>query len=290
MKYLTTLHKLNNLENLLIADGYIVGNSLFSIRLPKSFNVEEINQIIKFSKDNQKEVYLTLNKMFYDEDFPKLDAFLDSILLDDLTGIIASDLGLVYYLINKKMASKVIWQGETLSTNQFDFNFLSQFNIKGSFVGKEITIEDILNIGYYKQYELFILGHGYYSMFYSKRKLISNFYEHYQLDINGNRYKYHLTETQRVTEKYPILEDENGTHVFRPNVTNSFEVLNKIKEVANYFVVDSLFKDDEYAKNIINLYKNGFDQKLVDQLMLEYNEEWDDGFYTNKTVYLKEDL
>lgn len=290
MKYLITVHNLNNLEMLNEADGYIIGNSLFSVRLTNSFTSDEINTMIDYAKKHSKEIYLSLNKMFYDHDFPVLDDFLNKINVNDLTGIIASDLGLIHFLFSKKLNSKIIWQGETLSTNRFDFNFLEKFNIKGSFVAKEITLEDILDIGKHKKYKLYLLGHGYFNMFYSKRKLISNFNKHYNLDYKGNKYGYHLEEQARIGERYPILEDENGTHVFRSRVTNSFNVLKEIKEDVDYFVIDTLFKDDNYGKDILSLYKNGYEESLVESILKTYDEKWDDGFYTTKTVYLKEDL
>ena len=65
------------------------------------------------------------------------------------------------------LTSKFIYNPETLLTNDVDFNDLSSEQIKGAFVSKEITLEDILEIGSLKKYELFTLGHGHMSMFYS---------------------------------------------------------------------------------------------------------------------------
>ncbi|MGI6781851.1 MAG: peptidase U32 family protein [Acholeplasmataceae bacterium] len=289
MKFLITLHNINNLDKLNEADGYIVGTSLFSVRLTKSFSLDEINYLILYSKINNKEIYLNLNKMFYDEDFPKIDDFLNLISLNDLTGIIVSDIGLLYHLMQMNLNNKLIWQSETLTTNTFDFNYLQDFNIKGAFTAKEITLKDILKIGNNKKYELYINGHGYYNMFYSKRKLISNFQNEYDLLDLGDKYKYHLTEMQRENEKYPILEDDNGTHVFRSNVTNSFNVLNDLKEVVDYFVIDTIFKDDKYGQIMLDLYKHGYKEEVVTSLKERYSEKWDDGFFFEKTVYLKKE-
>ena len=68
------------------------------------------------------------------------------------------------------------------------------------------------------------------------------------------------------------------------------DVLNELKEVVDYFVIDTLFKDDIYGKNILSLYKNGYEKSQVESILEIYDEKWDDGFYTTKTVYLKEDL
>lgn len=290
MKFLTTIHNINNLNHLLEADGYIVGNQMFSVRITTSFEPSEINQIIDFGKDNQKEIFLSLNMMFRDHDFDLLEAFLSEVNVHSLQGIIVSDLGLVQYLVDHDLASKIVWQGETLSTNQYDFNFLNVFNVYGSFTAKEITIDDILLISKHKDYQLFLTGHGHLNMFYSKRHLISNFKDQYQLAIDPTKPTYHLVENRRDNETYPIIEDSNGTHVFRSSVTHSFNQFSKLKEAIDYFVIDSIFKDDLYSEQVLSLYRHGYDEEKVLELKNNYHETWDEGFYLQKTVYLKENI
>lgn len=289
MKYLVNIHNLENINDLLLADGFIIGNALFSARITNSFEPREINHIIKVAIENKKEVFLNLNKMFYDEDFNELTSFLSQIDINFITGIIASDLGLVKYLIDNNLANKIVWQGETLSTNYFDFNLLSD-QAFGSFSAKEITIDDLEEIAKRKKYHLFIVGHGHLNMFYSKRFLISNFKEHYQLDISEKKVGYHLFENRRDDQKYPILEDNSGTHVFRYPVLNSFNYLTQLEPIVDYFYIDSIFKDDNYTKTVLKMYKEGYNEEVTEEIKERYEEVWDDGFYNVKTVYLKEDI
>lgn len=288
MKYIAPIHNLDNIDKLLQLDGFIISNSLFSSRLTLSLSVDEINDVINKLHNLKKEVFLSLNMMYIDSDIDRLKEFLSKINTEKLTGIIASDYGVVQLLIDLGLNQKIVWNGETLSTNAFDFNILSDYNALGSFVSKEITIENILEIGKNKKYNLFIIGHGHLNMFYSKRLLISNFDKKYNLNINPNQKTYKLIENKRDNQYFPILQDSHGTYVFRSKVKNSFIYLNKLKEVVDYFIIDSIFKDDRYTKEVLDLYQNGYDELRVKSLKEKYDEKWDNGFYDVQTVYIKE--
>ena len=56
MKYLITPHNLNNLNKLIAANGFVIGNSRFSARITNSFDEAEINQIIDFAQEEKKEI------------------------------------------------------------------------------------------------------------------------------------------------------------------------------------------------------------------------------------------
>jgi len=289
MKIITTLHDINNLlEILSLSDGILIGNDIFSARQTNSFSVDEINQIIKIAKSNNKKCFLNLNKMYYDHEIDELTSFLKQIKSNNLSGIVIADIGVISVLEKLGLKNLAIYNPETLLTNHFDFNYLSEDNILGAFVAKEITIDDILLIGKHKKYHLFYTGHGNLNMFYSKRNLLTNFTDH--LDVQWelkNKKNLLIMERKRSDEKYPLLEDEAGTHVFRANTLVSLNYINKLEEVVDYLIVDTIFKDDNYAKRVLPLYKNrmiNFDE-VRKQLENEYGETWDEGFLNHKTFY-----
>lgn len=292
MKIITTIHEINNLANLLsLSDGIILGNNNFSARQTNSFSINEINLIINETKLNKKEVFLNLNKMYYDEEMELLKEFLLQIKVDKLDGIVIADIGLLHLLEQLNLKHLAIYNPETLHTNYFDFNYLSDDNILGSFVAKEITIEDILLIGKNKKYKLFYTGHGNLNMFYSKRNLLTNFTDHLEVEWElKNNKNLLIMEKKRKDERYPLLEDESGTHVFRANTLSSINFLNDLEKVCDYLIIDTIFKDDNYAKEVIPLYKDKSINKenyetIKDKLEKQYNEKWDDGFLNHKTFY-----
>lgn len=290
MKFLVTPHNIDNISKLTMADGFIVGNSEFATSLANSFSIGEINQIIEYCQNNSQEVFLNLQKMYLDEEFNDLSLFLTKLNVKKLTGIITIDLGVVQHLIDLDLADKIVFNGETLLTNYLDFNMLKPFNVYGGFVAKEITFDDILEISNHKAYHLFLIGHGHLSMFYSKRALITNFKKHYNLSLDEKKYSYKILENKREGSPFPILQDQAGTHVYRSKVVNSFPYLDQLKPIVDYFVIDSIFKDDDYIAKILDLYLNDYNKTAIAEIQQQYNETWDDGFYDVKTVYLKEKL
>lgn len=287
MKKLVTIFDINNLEKLSeFADGFLVGNESFSARLTKSFSIDEVNTIIKQANDLNKEVFLNVNQMFTDQ---QLDVFKEQLLMvntDGLTGIIVADLGTMILLESMGLNNKVVYNPETLLTNEIDFNFLSSNNILGAYIAKEITVEEVISIGKNKKYQMFMVGHGHLNMFYSKRYLLDNYSELINKadSYYTNSQTLKIVEPKRADSPFPILQDEAGTHVFRSKVMNSFPFFNDLSSVVDYFIIDTIFKDDNYGYEILKMYSN-CDLNQADALKVKYDETWDEGFLNNKTYY-----
>lgn len=288
MKKLITIYSIDSIEKLSpLVDGFIIGSNEFGTRLTNSFTIDEINTAIKKINYLNKEVFLNANQMFTDIQLDEFIKTIHKLDLDLIKGIIVADIGTFQKLANKNLNSKVIYNPETLLTNTFDFNYLANFDTFGAYVAKEITLKDILEIGNNKKYKLFYVGHGHLNMFYSKRHLLDNYSKHTSSDANFlNKHNLKITEQMRKVKSYPILEDDAGTHVFRSAVLSSINYMNELSSVVDYFVIDTIFKDDNYAYDIASLYSNKtIDNKLIDKIKKDYNETWDEGFLNKKTFY-----
>lgn len=286
MKKLITIFNIKNIEKFYpYVDGFIIGNNDFSGRLTTSFSIDQINEIIDKGINNNKEIFLNVNQMFTDQQLKQFIQIFKQINYQKLTGIICADLGTIVELQKLKLNNKLVYNPETLLTNQIDFNFLSS-EIKGAFVAKEITIDDVLLIGKNKQMELFFLGHGHLNMFYSKRKLLNNYQQltNNELDFNFKQNLKIIEPNKRKNTPYPIYQDLAGTHVFRSKVMNSFQYLDQLEKVVDYFVIDTIFKNDDYGLEIAKLYFNKNNEN-IEEIQTRYNESWDNGFLDKKTYY-----
>jgi putative protease len=285
MKILTTLYDINHIEKLSHADGYLIGNNEYATRLTHSFSIEEINQAIDQANNLDKDIFLLANQMFDDNMITSFKTWIKALHMEKLTGIIVADVGSYYALKKEGLGEKIIYNPETLMTNYYDFNFLVPTGIYGVFIAKEITLEDIKMIADKKQTKLFMVGHGHLNMFYSKRQLIDN-YMHFIGEENHlhNKQSLKIIEEKRSESPYPILEDKGGTHVFRSEVFDSLDYLNELEPYVDYLVIDTIFKDDAYAKEIIGLYKKQENMSIED-IQKAYDETWDHGFFFKKTIY-----
>lgn len=288
MKILTTIFDANNIKTLsAYADGFLIGNHQFGTRLTRSFEIHEIISIVSLIKSLNKEVFLVINQLFTDEKLDALKIFLNALPLKSFSGIIISDIGVIPILNQYEVTHLIIYHPETLLTNTYDFNFLSEYQIQGAFVAKEITLNDVLEIAKEKKYKLFMIGHGHLSMFYSKRRLIENFLEFSELDLHlSNDQDLRLIEEHRKDESFPILEDDAGTHVFSSKVFSSILHLNDLLESVDYLLIDSIFKDDLYALSVLKMYhSNEVNHDVKAELEKNYHETWDQGFFYKKTIY-----
>lgn len=283
MKLLTTIYDINNMSQLSKADGFLLGSNQYATRLTKSFNSFEINQAISLAKKLDKEIFLLANQMFDDDMIKSFKLWIKDINILDLTGIVIADVGTYYALKKIGLQDKLIYNPETLMTNYYDFNFLVEHGIYGVYIAKEITLEDIKMIADKKQTKLFMVGHGYLNMFYSKRQLINNYMDYIdQENILHDKQNVKIIEEKRSEDPYPILEDQAGTHVFRSKVFDSYQYLDELEPIIDYLVIDTIFESDQYAKDILDLYKH---EQTVAAIEEKYQETWDNGFFFKKTIY-----
>lgn len=288
MKLLTTIHNLNHLDALsAVADGFLVGDKRYAVRLTHSFDLNEMLDAINRIQKLNKSCFILMNQMMTDQELDDAKTYIESLPVHLIDGFIIADLGLVAIFRSLNLSHKVVYNPETLLTNTFDFNFLSNEHIYGAFVSKEITLDDIQTIGKQKAYHLFMYGHGHMSMFYSKRQILTAYTDYLTKDpIYHQDQELELQEPKRENENFPILEDFGGTHVFRGHV---FQVLSDIKElsdVVDYLIIDTIFQDDDYAAKVLPLYRQmTSNESLTKELQTSYQETWTDGFLHRKTIY-----
>lgn len=288
MKLLTTIYNLEHLHDLSqAADGFILGNEQFAVRLTKSFSIHEIHDAANIIHSLGKELFIVMNQMMTDEQLIEAKSFIESLPNDLIKGYIIADLGLIDVFKSLNLNHKVVYNPETLLTNYIDFNYLQDDHILGAFVSKEITLEDIKIIGSKKAYNLFMFGHGHQSMFYSKRPILDAYTDYLGKDrVYYKEQGLALEEEKRKSESFPILEDKGGTHVFRGVVFNSLNDIKALSSVVDYLIIDTLFKDDQYAKEVLPLYKHEqTDVTSIQKIQEVYRETWNDGFLHKKTIY-----
>lgn len=267
--------------------GLLLGTN-YSAKANKVFSIKQINYYLNILEND---IYLNFTRMFEDSDIIRFKKYVRNIDLEKVKGIIIGDIGLFEVFKAIGYENKLIYYPDTLLTNYIDFSIYHDLGFYGAFTSKEITLDDIKTI--YKKkpknYNLFFLGHGNYSMFYSKRKLLTNFNLNYNTNFKLKNKKNLCVKEPSRDELYPILEDRVGTYLFRTSTTNSFSYLKEVKKVVDYFLIDLVFKNDKYGLDILNLYnKKKVEEKEIIDFKNKYHETWDNGFLDIKTYYKKQ--
>lgn len=267
------------------ADGFIVGQDLVSARVTRSFSNEEIIKASLLAKSFHKSFFVMINRILHDKDAKAYKAFMKAVDSDAITGFIIGDIGVANLAKELGIVKKMVYNPETLLTNKFDVFYYHEQGFKGVFLAKEITLDDIKEIGQNRPYSLFMYIHGYLNMFYSKRQLIESYFENQgKPNLYQNKRNLTVVEEKRPTFIYKALEDEAGTHIFRNNVFAGVDYLQALRDSVDYIVFDTIFHDDQYALEVLKYYESK-DESLKYKIQSDYQETWDDGFLLKKTVY-----
>ena len=286
MKIVARLKKITEIEKLinLKVDCFLVDTPL-SVRALNKDLFNDLDEIIGFEKD----VYILMNKMIHEEDIPLVKQLLKTVKDKKISGIVVGDITMMILADEEGLKEKIIYQPGTMNTNSFDNEYFFMKQIKGITISKEITLEEIKKIFTNKKCELSLVGHGYLDMFYSKRKLISNYfiYKNVVKEKIKNNDKFRIKEEMRPDSFYPILEDESGTHIFRDKALNSFDEIEVLRTGLDDFFIERIFMDDEEYYDSIRAYQ---DQSFVDEFLSKYEKHYNKGFYYQYTEKLKGEL
>lgn len=234
MKYLTTLINLEQLNN--SSDLYLAGNRKFSCKLPAYFDVDIV--------ENHNNLFISMNKIFHNDELNDVLNYLTYLKDKDIKGIFFSDFAVFEIAKRLDMLNLLIYDPNTLITNYKELEFF-EGKIKGVVISPFISLEELKEFKSDKL-ELFFLGNGRINLFYSKRKLITNYCKYHDLEPDFINDKLVLKEELRDDTYYPIVEDIEGTFVYSPYIYSCLDLVDELPNI-DYLIIDLVF-DNKFIK------------------------------------------
>lgn len=267
----------NNLNN--ESDGYIIGLKSLSVNMPVYFELDELVEFIKKIKDNNQEVFISLNKNMHNGDLKYLEEVMQTLNGLNIDGVLYYDIGVVNIWKRLKLDYELVWAQEHLTTNYLTCNYWYDKGVKYAYLASEITTDEILEIKENTEMKLMIPIFGYLPMFVSKRHAVKNYLDYFNLKDNSN-----INYITKESKVYPIVDDENGTTVYSSSILNGIGETLKLINI-DYLVLNSFNIGDNFKK-VVKMFKN-VDEKNIDEYTNKLDQLFnsDRGFLYSRTIY-----
>lgn len=286
------------------ADAFVVGEQRYGLRLAGEFNREEVQKAIELAHSKGKKVYVAMNAIFHNEKIEELGEYIQFVAKANADAIIFGDPAVLMSAREAAPDMKLHWSTETTGTNWYTCNYWGRKGAERAVLAREINMDAIIETKENAEVEIEVQVHGMSCMFQSKRSLLGNYYE-YQGKVmeieNRNMEKNMFLHDKERENKYPIFEDENGTHIMSPNDICIIDELQEMLEAGvDSFKIDGILKSPEYILAVTKAYREAIDlfsedpdayEDKKDELLAAIediqpaNRSLDTGFYFKETVY-----
>ncbi|WP_246940656.1 peptidase U32 family protein [Bacillus pinisoli] len=286
------------------ADAFIIGEEKFGLRLAGEFSRSDVKTAISLAHEHGKKVYVAINAIFHNDKVDDVSDYLSFLKDLNVDAIVFGDPAVL--MLAKEVAPSIPlhWNTETTATNWFTCNYWGRKGAKRAVLAREINMDAIVEMKEHAEVEIEVQVHGMTCMFQSKRTLLGNYYQYQGKTMEIEKVKEDKTlflHDKERENKYPIFEDENGTHIMSPN---DICIIDELEEMIDAKIdslkIDGILKSPEYIIEVTKLYRQAIDlcveqreqyEDQKDNLLAQVeeiqptNRPLDTGFFFKETVY-----
>lgn len=204
----------------------------FSLSYSNGYNLKQIQYLI-----NQKgmiKISINMMRLFHEDDLERVLSFFHQINMQEIEYIFYTDLGLYQMLVAQGYQDKLVYDAHTYLTNASDVTEYARLN-QNVVVSNQISIEELKTILDNITKPVIIHGFGQSIIFYSRRKLLTRYFEYRHLKSKAQHMQYTLQEEFRV-EQYPIIEKNFGTLIYEKGFYYLFEELDQLPHVSHILI------------------------------------------------------
>ena len=177
----------------------------------------------------------------------------------------------------------LIWNQTHMVNNYRTCNYYYSRGVEYALLGKEITLEEILEIAKKSDISTMVEVVSKPSVAFSKRKLLTNYYTDAKEDVQKE-----LTVLERGTnEKYHLYENQDGTSFFLDVITNGTGVISDLYHGGVDFIILREYGLEDCFDELITDTYSYVQSGCVDSSYVEKYKKLGDStnFFFKKTIY-----
>ncbi|MBQ3306753.1 MAG: U32 family peptidase [Bacilli bacterium] len=261
------------------ADGLILPLKDYAVESIETFSLDEIKNI----RDTYtKEIFIKINKNLMNEDIEKVKSILLELEKLNITGIMFYDLAILQLKKELNLKLDLVWNQTHMVNNYKTCDYYYDKGVKYAYLGKEITLEEIIEIIKKSKITSIVEVISRPSVGFSKRKLVTNYYKDLEKKATSS-----LLVKEKVTgEFYDVVEDSNGTCFYLDKIVNGTSIIEELFEKDCRYIVLKEYGIDSFNELVTDTihYIQG---ECKDNSYLEKYKKLGDStnFFFKKTIY-----
>lgn len=254
---INSLDEASNIKDYI--DAYLVPLKDLSINYINTFSLEDIKKIKQFDK----EVFVVINKNIHNNELSLLEQSLKEVDKLNINGIIFYDVAIVNIKNKLGLQTPLVWNQEHLSTNYGTVNYWYKKSVEYAYLSSELTKREIDEIQKNTKAKLFVNVFGYIPMFTSRRHLIQNYLDTFNLKSKNKN------TIRKEGKSYPINDTNLGTTVYSNYILNAVDI-----DFSNidYLVFNSNLIDETDFQNVLKDYQKHKENKFPKETGFLYKE------------------
>lgn len=254
---INNIDKAKDIQNYI--DAFLLPIKDLSINYIYTFSLEKINEIKKLNK----EIFIIINKNIHNNELPLLEKTLKEIETLNINGIIFYDIALVNLKQKLHLKTPLVWHQEHLTTNYGTVNYWYNKGVDYAYLSSELTKREIDEIRNNTNAKLFVNVFGYIPMFTSRRHLVINYLETFNLKSKNQN------TIRKEGKIYPINDTSIGTTVYSNYILNAVDI---DFEKIDYIVFNSNLINEKEFVNVLKNYKEKKANKFPKETGFLYQE------------------
>ncbi|MDR1782597.1 MAG: U32 family peptidase [Bacilli bacterium] len=295
-KLLIDLYDFDSINDYLALNikSFIINLQEFSTEKTLNVFLEQVEIINDL--DDEIELFINLDRLYYNDDFNSLSSILKKLNKLKIRKLIINDAGVVELIKELGLKFELINGSNTLNTNYQTIEFLSNY-YRGFYLSNEINLNEILKIRDNTNAMLMVQVFGKQLMFSSKRKLLTSYFQFHHLDLIdfNSQNPLIIKDLNDINNKSYIYEDSNGTYVTTYKNVNALDYLyDFIVNDIDYLYLSNLFIDRNSYLRVVNIFSSLLEQTInldmAKSMFKDVNLEVSSSFLNDETVFNLEDI
>jgi putative protease len=261
------------------ANAISIGHAKYGMRLSGSFSLDQLEQAIQEAHEQAVKVYIVMNNVMHNAILAELPAYLKKLQEFGADAIIFGDPALLIAARDAEVTIPMHWNPEMTATNYASANYWAGKGATRVVLARELNMEQVLEMKQRVGMEVQVQIHGMTNIFHSKRNMVSNYRSHQGKDAPNQRFDLEqglfLVEEERKDGKFPIFEDENGTHIMSAEDICMLENLHELMDgQIDSFKIEGLQKSIAYNEAVVRAYRHVINSYTLNPSEYTFNPEW----------------